>query len=419
MHKLTSFFLYAFLADGLLSIADLLGRKGTPGEVPNFLSVVCSLAVFILGVGLFFGMIVTPRLSKRMLLPALGYLGFSIVWAILYGQRGMFLLSCAQALLGLGLVVGFRNREGGGLQDFVSRRPGFTFGNFVGTGLLNSALGLVFLGLIALGIAQRVRGKLENVTGHYVTIQSNGVLLQERRFRREDREIRLVSMMHVAGKPFYDEVARTLPTGSKAVVLLEGVSDREGLLRGKLDYSNAARLLGFTSQQQSSFNEQAVQGLAATQLAKGESGEMIPAPSPAPALEYRRADMDAAEFRAGTLRFIQAFGELLQSADLRDALARYSESRQTFEQGSAMVWDDVLGKRNEHLLGEIRRALDTHTVVIIPWGALHMPGVQREIERWGFVETLRLPHEAIRFENKTLIGSLACLEWLPSPEAWR
>lgn len=409
MHKLTTFFLYAFVMDGLLSVVDLLGRRGAPEQMPNFLAVVASFTVLILGALLFFGMILTPRLSKRLLLPPILFLGFCLVWGLLFGDHGMVLLSAAEALLGLGLIAGFWNPQGNGIQEFASHRPRFTLRNLAGTSLLHGFLCVVFVGGLALGGAQRLRGILEDATGRYVTIQPTGILLEERRFQHEGKEIRLISMIHIAKSDFYDEVTKALPAGSKAVVLLEGISDREGYLHGKLDYSNAARMLGFTSQQESAFTQKAVKGLADAR-ASAEKKEQA---APPPPLEYKRADMDTAEFDPETVHCIQALGHVLQSPSIPEAFTRYSQSREILEQGAQSLSADLLDKRNAHLEAEIRQALDVHTLVIVPWGARHMPDVQKEIERWGFVETDRVQRQAFRFQNKALIGFLAWVDRMP------
>jgi len=186
MHKLTTFFLYAFVVDGLLSVVDLLGRRGGPEQMPNFLAVTTSFIVLILGALLFFGMIVTPRLPKRLLLPPILFLGFCLIWSLLFGDHGMVLLSAAEASLGLGLIVGFWNSQQGGIREFASHRPRFTLRNLAGTGLLHVFLCVVFVAGLALGGAQRLRGLLESATGRYVTIQPTGLLLEERRFHQHD-----------------------------------------------------------------------------------------------------------------------------------------------------------------------------------------------------------------------------------------
>lgn len=406
MHKLTTFFLYAFLADGLLSIVDILSRGGAPDTLPDVVAVGVSLAVLVLGFVLFVGMVFTPRLSKRLLLPPILFLGFTVVWTLLFGDREILALSFAETLLALGLIVGFWKDPSAGIQDFTSHRPAFTFRNFACTGLLNGTMGLCLASLIFLICAQKVRCKFEESTDGYVTIQPGGISLDERTFRRGDQEIRLVSMIHVAKSGFYDEVAKGLPASATAVVLLEGISDREHRLTGKLDYSNFAQLIGVNSQKESSFSAQAAKGVAETKRNDAEGKEQTN-------LEYRSADVDISDFKPATIRWIQAVAHLLESSNLRELLQKYSETSKALESGNEAAFNDVLDKRNEHLLGEIQSALEAHSMVVVPWGAKHMPGVQSEIEKWGFVETARVPHQAVRFQNKALIGLVALVERMP------
>ena len=44
---------------------------------------------------------------------------------------------------------------------------------------------------------------------------------------------------------------------------------------------------------------------------------------------------------------------------------------------------DILLKRNEHLLKELRERLPESDNFIIPWGAVHMPGIAKEIQKSG------------------------------------
>lgn len=70
----------------------------------------------------------------------------------------------------------------------------------------------------------------------------------------------------------------------------------------------------------------------------------------------------------------------------------------------------------------MRQSLETHNLVIVPWGAKRMPGLQKEIKTWGFVETGRARHQAFYFHNKTLISFISLLDRIPgeslqSPES--
>jgi len=408
MHKLTTFFLYAFVTDGLLSVVDAMVRQNTPGALPGSLALSFSFALLLLGFLLFVGMAFTPRLSKRLLLPPILFLGFSVVWGVLFGDHDQLTLSLAEIFLGLGLIVGFwqRSETQSGIQDFTSTRPFFTFKNFAFTVLLNGAFSTGMLFIIVLSLTQKVRGAFEDSTGRYVTIQPSGISLEEKTFQRGDKEIRLISMIHIAKSGFYDDVAQTLPATSTAVVLLEGVSDRKHRLQGSFDYSHLAQLLGFGSQKTSSFQKKASEGLKESRAieAAGESPTKV---------QYQNADIDLAEFSPETIRWMQALGTMLKCSNFQEAYQKYSESKATFEQDPAGVFADILDKRNEHLLSEIQQAIPTHSVIVVPWGAQHMPGVQKQIEAWGFVETQRAQRQAIHFQNKTLISFLSLAERIP------
>jgi hypothetical protein len=56
---------------------------------------------------------------------------------------------------------------------------------------------------------------------------------------------------------------------------------------------------------------------------------------------------------------------------------------------------DILDRRNEHLFTEIESALDDYERVVVPWGALHLPAVERTVIDWGFEERSRELHELI------------------------
>lgn len=407
MHQLTTVFLYAFLLDGVLSVLTFLFNQSQNGPLALIAAVV-TIAVLLMGLALFGLMVITPRLSKRLLLAPVLFLGFSLVWFVILGEKGALPLSIAETLLALGIIVGFKDPSGSRwtLQYFTGGRPFFTFKNFILTGLLHGALALGATCLLFLGLAQTLRGKLEDSTGHYVSILSSGIAMEERTFQRGDKEIRLIGMIHIAKSGFYDAVAKTLPPGSNALVLLEGFTDRSHRLKGKFDYARLALLLGISSQKDSSFQTQAANGLeeSAQARAKGETPEN---------LEYRNADVDLEIFRPETVRFIQTLGTLLNCESVDEALAFYKKSQATFEADSKYVMADILDKRNEHLIEEIHSGLETHSTLVVPWGARHMPVIQSRIEAWGFKETQRMQRQAVPFHNKTLIGFLALLDRLP------
>ena len=59
--------------------------------------------------------------------------------------------------------------------------------------------------------------------------------------------------------------------------------------------------------------------------------------------------------------------------------------------------DDILTKRNRHLLGVLEERLPTSEIIVVPWGAAHMPEIHREIQKLGFRVTETKDYVAIRF----------------------
>jgi hypothetical protein len=71
------------------------------------------------------------------------------------------------------------------------------------------------------------------------------------------------------------------------------------------------------------------------------------------------------------------------------------------------LFDDLLRKRNEHLLQEIQSHLKGSNELMVPWGVAHMPGISREIEKSGFHLTETREHRLIRFwgaKNEAKVG---------------
>lgn len=404
MNRLTTIFLYLFLVDGALSVANTLANLHPLGTITGILSVV----VLVYAAFLFAAMVFTPRLSKRILLPPIVFIGVGLLWFILMGGKGETLFSLVEIILAAGLLIAFNHRTAGkpAISDLAKSRPGFTLKNFLLTGLMNVALTLCFLASLLLALGQKARLGFEDSTGRYVAIRPGGIALEERTFRHDGKEIRLIGMIHIARPGFYDEVAKTLPTDSSGIVLLEGVTDHGGEMPGKLDYANIARLLGIASQKNSSFSKQADQGLEETR--ESEASGTKPKN-----LEYRSADLDLSDFTPETVEFISVVGRIFACRDLPSALKEYSQSAPTLEHDIPFVKPDILDKRNAHLLDEIKQALDAHTIIVVPWGAQHMPAIEKAIQEWGFVETSRARHTAVLFKNKALVTLITLLDRLP------
>ena len=288
-------------------------------------------------------------------------------------------LTFVQLVLAVGIFVAFgRTTETGWNVPVVNPgRPAFTWGNFA----MGAAISAAFAVLMGSGAVVSVAKMVESRTDGYVRVRPNGVFFEERRFKKGDQEVCLVGMVHVAKGSFYDDLAASLKRSAPVLVLLEGVSDEKGILSGKLDYSRIAQLLGIASQSDSSFTEEARKGLE-------ESGKAEAKPQP---VQYQRADVDISSFHPKTVAAIGEIGDVLSSKTFEEALQKLNNPNSVLADETAVtaVWTDILENRNTHLLAEMQESLKTHNTVVVPWGAAHMPGIQKEIEAWGFKETDR------------------------------
>jgi hypothetical protein len=383
IEKIGRFFIWAFLADAILStLHELTGR----GEGLGFLREIVAFTVVLWGIVLYFVMVFSPRPAKRvLLLPVLFAVWTGVFSAmplsVLYPQEIVMGLAFVQLALAIGIFVAFgRTTETGWNVPVVNpQRPAFTWGNFA----IGAAISAVFAVLMGSGAVVSVAKMVEARTDGYVRVRPNGVFFEERRFKKGDQEVCLVGMVHVAKGSFYDDLAASLKRSAPVLVLLEGVSDEKGILSGKLDYSRIAQLLGISSQSESSFTEEAAKGLEEAENAKKDA-------KPQP-VQYQRADVDISSFHPKTVAAIGEIGDVLSSKTFEEALQKLNKPNSVLADEAAVdaVWNDILESRNTHLLAEMQEALKTHKTVVVPWGAAHMPGIQKEIEAWGFVETDR------------------------------
>lgn len=374
------------LADGTLSLCDELLRAATGATwligARSFLA-----AVVLFGAVLSLpAMALTPRLPLAVFLPlSLGTLwlafgalpvGLAFTTPMRFGVAGsLFQIALA------GFAMAMIRRHNGGrrwLFDAHSPRlPAFSWSRSLGF-----ATGVVVLGVpgFVLYVAYAGATWVEEATQGFVAFDLSGVSLADRRYVREGQEVRLVGMMHIGEENAYREIVSTFSTES-TVVLAEGLTDREGLLRDSLQYGNAAEALGLTPQQD-----------LRDYLVDADEPDAAPPRWP----EIRHADLDASSFHPKTIEWLRWAASIWAAEDLATAIREIAASmRDSDPEVLAAFQRDVLDRRNEHLFGEIEAALEDYERVVVPWGALHLPAVERTVTGWGFVERSRELHELI------------------------
>jgi len=388
MRSFANLFLVLFLADGSLSLLD---------ELVSILSLVAPLsgvrnliasAVIFLAVPLYFSLGIDRRLPKRLFLPLILFVFWCPLstWFFppLSGVPVYGLLAAAvQVALGTFLISRFRKPRtapGLTLPPAMFDAPFFSGRNtlvFCAANLFVLPVALVTLLLFTANSYISVH------TAGFMRLEPRGLYMIERVYRRDGRTIQLAGMIHVGEKQYYEDVARSVVPG-RTIVLAEGVTDDKGMLRNKFNYGKVASLLGLTSQEKMQLPGRLIDAekLEAPRLPRDEEkGKTGPT-------DILRADLDVSAFRPETVLFLDAIGKHLRDSPsvLKGAMSLNAWAEKNITpQMYAVIMDDILHRRNEVVLRHLDNALKRYDTVLIPWGALHMKGLEEQVVKRGFV----------------------------------
>lgn len=367
----------AFLVDALISFLDDTVILWFHLHLLAGIRALVFLFAFVLTVVIWFLMGITPVIPKRVFLPMALFTPVTVIAyvplsALFYDriQQVAWMVSLTQLLVAAGLILWVKRGEKWRwplVPENLLRGRFFSWLNLSGYAfvhlfvLLPGALLAVYLGV---GFA------IHDLSEGFVKLRPAGMVVEVREYVRDDgKSVLLVPMSHIGESEFYRNLTQVFPTN--AVVLMEGVTDDQGLLTNRITYERVAESLGLVEQ------------------------EVEFDPNPAMTMLVH-ADLDVAEFSPMTIDFINMV-MLGHSKGLTPeflaALGRYKPPP-GFEY---QLFDDLLGKRNQHLLTELHLRIDETENVVVPWGAAHMPGIARGLTEAGFSVADSWEHVAIRF----------------------
>lgn len=400
MRRLANTYLFLFLVDAGMSLFDeLLVTFGQAVPAITSLRLVTAYAVVGLSPVLYACLGIDRRLPKRLIVPLTVYIAWCTValWpmsAVMARENLPLLAALGQVLLVAILLVAKRGRLWLAVERFQGKA--FRLGNTLGF----TAVNLLLLPCVLLfGALAATSDYLEKETAGFLRLSPVGVYLSERSYRHDDQEIRLAGMMHVGQQAYYDDLARSLPVKG-AVILAEGVSDQDRLLTYHFNYSELAAVMGLSSQEtmQIDANRIDLDQLDAHTVGRANKPDIV------------RADIDVNRFAPETIEFLNLLGRTLFSASpLAERFAEYSAwaDRNMTPNRMNSIMADILDKRNEVVIGSMIRTLGFYDTVVIPWGAMHMPAIERAVLAQGFVAGPRQERLALDFRT------------LPYAELWR
>ena len=204
-----------------------------------------------------------------------------------------------------------------------------------------------------------------------MTFDLTGVNSTSREYHREDRRIDLVGMSHIGEDGAYVDLFESF-AGESTLILEEGVSDEDSLIGDGLFYATIADRIGLDVQP-------SFEALLAAMPASDADAQWP---------DIRNADVDARVFSDDTVAVLDAAARLYGSDRLAPALAKFQARLDELgPEATQTAFRDLIETRNAHLLNEIRAGLEDYQRIVVPWGALHLPGIEAAILEWGFEQT--------------------------------
>ena len=355
MRKFANLYVVLFLIDGVLSLVNSVGVR-LPVVQP-----LVALMVLVISLVLYVLMCCMRGFPKRAVLPLI----ICAVWADLFAalplpiflgmKNTLIALSLLQVGLGIGTMVGLRvstdNRQwlhGPSLFADLTfrwrRLAGFLALNIF---LIGPLLGFYLLGSLSMAVTHFSNG--------FIQVDFQGMSVESRTYNHDGKRVLLLPMVHIAQKEFYDQLMDSFPT-TNSVVIPEGATDRNKLLTEGLGYERLAKSVGLEAQD----NRRIL-------TARNE----------------KRCDVDISDFSPETIELLRACSELFRGWPDGNRIELLQNYLSIPEPDINVVRADMLTQRNRRVTDCIAECVQVYDHVVVPWGALHMPGIERTLLEQG------------------------------------
>ena len=181
-------------------------------------------------------------------------------------------------------------------------------------------------------------------------------------FQKNNQSIVLIPMVHIGGEEFYKNVLKEYYQ-KEGIVLQEGVNDETKRLVHGADYKGVAQALGLSTQKD--------------QFKLPESSK----------LKLVTADVDTTVFDQETINKLNLIFKF--TSDLKgkseDALSDFLKLQVLManRESTAAFFEDILIKRNRVLIQNLNQYKENN-LILVPWGALHLPEIQSYLIDQGY-----------------------------------
>ena len=288
-----------------------------------------------------------------------------VIWFDL--RNSSLLLDSLLLILALGyLAVSLKSAT-------LRARPWLRWQHSVAMGATAMVASLISMPVGLLGLARVI----EDTSAGYVRLTPGGIDLTERIFERDGRRVHLVGMAHIADSSFYETLNQSLagPVAGRRLVLLEGVSDADKILPRSFTSGDTYRAIAGKL------------GLAEQTLGFAVQSDTEPAKDTGPewearGVDFRRADIDVRELDPKHRRQLVTLLSAMANLDLASFLSM--PDGLSTEDLEDLIVEGLIKRRNEKLMEVFLEHESRYAEVFIPWGAAHLPDLERRLVALGY-----------------------------------
>ena len=363
MWRFANLFMLLFFFDGVISLMDDVAVLAFGVSTLHTLRGFFAFLPFVLSFPLYFLTGCMAGFPKRVLLPmALFQIWCGIFLALplpiyLGVQRTNLLLSSVQ--LFMSIIASFYLHQTTQKKTWFFTAADFShlvFGWKRVVGFVAANV-IVVVPLLTVYLAACISIAASHLSRGFILLDMDGISIEARTYTHQGRHLYLLPTFHVAESNFFRTLIESLPESSTAVIL-EGVTDKHGLAQTGLNYSQLAHRLGLEAQDNRIF------------MARHA---------------VKRCDVDISYFSAETRSFINAASRSMQQWSSGNRITALTESMLSPRPNPNLLWQDLVEMRNRRVIECMHRFMEEYDNLLVPWGAAHMPGLEKEVLKWGAI----------------------------------
>lgn len=216
---------------------------------------------------------------------------------------------------------------------------------------------------------------VNELSNGFVQITTQGISFTEKVLQKDEHRVHLIGLAHIGESDFYSDLKNSFkhPIDGGRLILTEGVTDDNNVLPD--GFKSGAAYAGFAEQlgleEQKSFE---------TGQAKNSKRGLADH-----GVTFVNADIDISELHPPHLELLVTLLETMESGDLLQSFLASSTIQVTSEELEDFLIEGLIGRRNDHLMEVFESAYRDFEEIYIPWGAAHLPDLERRFLSNGFI----------------------------------